>query len=337
MIVYGLLDQTQPVQYIRIQKAFLGPDNALTMAQQYDSINYINQLQVTVEGLFNGAVVQTFSTANGLIYPDTITTKVPGIFAGPKQVLYAFNTPTGALNSSYVYKLTVRNLATNNTVTATTNLVETSANAVFNIVSPSTALTSVSFEPTTYQTEFDYKWNPAPSGRTYQPSLRFYYTEYYVNGDTAQKSTGEFDLQTVTTTDETATEQLDIKFDKMSFYHFIADQIPVDNNVVSRKARYVEFIVYAGNEQLKDYIEINAPTTSISQDHPLYTNIQNGYGVFAARSRTLNPTTGGTYTFPLGQTSINGNAATGFKGLANGPYTCQLNFQETDGTVPGCQ
>ena len=76
-VVYCLLDQTQPIQYIRIQKAFLGPDNALVMAQQYDSINYINQLVVTVEGFHNGQLMQTFSTSNGLIYPDTINTKNP--------------------------------------------------------------------------------------------------------------------------------------------------------------------------------------------------------------------------------------------------------------------
>src|ERR1700722_992454 len=39
-VVYGLLDQNDSAHYIRINKAFLGIGNALTMAQQYDSINY---------------------------------------------------------------------------------------------------------------------------------------------------------------------------------------------------------------------------------------------------------------------------------------------------------
>src|SRR5688572_28707683 len=65
-VVYGLIDQSQPVQYIRIQKAFLGPENAYAMAQQYDSINYVNELQVRMERLDNDAI-------DSVIYlqPDT--------------------------------------------------------------------------------------------------------------------------------------------------------------------------------------------------------------------------------------------------------------------------
>jgi hypothetical protein len=328
-VVYCLLDQTQPKQYVRIEKAFLGPDNALNMAQQYDSISYIHELQVTVEGLRNGQVVQTFSTANGLIIPDTINSKDPGIFAAPKEVLYSFLTPAGALNPANEYKLTVTNTATNNTVTSIISLI-----GAFTIATPSS---SISLEPTTAQPTFTYKWNPAVSARTYQPTLRFYYTEYYLNGDSAQKATAEMSFEQITTTDETSTLQQEVKVDKIGVYRFIGNQIPVDNNVVKRRARFLEFIVYAGSLELKDYIEINAPSTSLSQEHPLYTNIQNGYGLFGARSRSLIPATGSTYIFTLTSFSIDGHAATNFKGLANGPYTCQLNFEQTNGAIPGCQ
>ena len=38
-VAYGLLDQSQPVQYIRVEKAFLDPStSALTIAQISDSL-----------------------------------------------------------------------------------------------------------------------------------------------------------------------------------------------------------------------------------------------------------------------------------------------------------
>jgi len=39
-VVYGLLDPDTSVQYIKINKAFLGEGDALVMAQQMDSTNY---------------------------------------------------------------------------------------------------------------------------------------------------------------------------------------------------------------------------------------------------------------------------------------------------------
>jgi hypothetical protein len=334
-IVYCLLDQTQPVQYIRIEKAFLGADNALTMAQNYDTITYGSELSVKVEELLNGQVTRVFTT-QPVSNNDTISTlsfiKDPGAFAGP-CLIYAFNTPGNSpLRSNCQYKLTVYDTRTNNTVTATTSLIETSTNNVFNIVSPAT---TVSMEPIGTQTEFDFKWNAAPSARIYQPTLKFYYTEYYVNGDSAQKVTNEWNLAVQTTDDLSASTQIDIKTDKLSFYHFLQGQIAVDNNVVKRRAKYLEFVVYAANDVLKNYIEINGASSSLSQDHPLYTNIVGGYGVFAARSKAVK--SGVTLT----AFSINGDPPNNnFLGLATGPYTCQFNFLRSTDPItalpPGC-
>src|ERR1044072_3856815 len=61
-VVYGLLDVHDNVQYIKINKAFLGEGNALVMAQQSDSINYKpGELTVQLQQLnpSTGEVLQT--------------------------------------------------------------------------------------------------------------------------------------------------------------------------------------------------------------------------------------------------------------------------------------
>ena len=40
-VVFGLLDQSQNEQYIRVNKAFLGSESAMNMASVADSINYM--------------------------------------------------------------------------------------------------------------------------------------------------------------------------------------------------------------------------------------------------------------------------------------------------------
>ena len=51
-VVFGLLDQSQDRQYIRINKAFLGNESAYVMASVSDSLNYNpDSLEVKIEKL----------------------------------------------------------------------------------------------------------------------------------------------------------------------------------------------------------------------------------------------------------------------------------------------
>lgn len=61
-VVYGLLNQKETTHYIKINKAFLGEGNALTMAQMEDSSSYYNNLEVKVEEWKNGAMTRFFGT-----------------------------------------------------------------------------------------------------------------------------------------------------------------------------------------------------------------------------------------------------------------------------------
>src|ERR1043166_5908288 len=102
MVVYGLLNSnsTDSVQYIRIEKAFLGEGNSLIMAQQKDSINYGNVLDVKLERIQNGSIVQTYS-----LQRDTLIPKDDGLFYNPGQVLYKLNRNQIPIRPGYQYKL----------------------------------------------------------------------------------------------------------------------------------------------------------------------------------------------------------------------------------------
>jgi hypothetical protein len=79
-VVYALLDKGTTTQFVKINKAFLGPDNALVYAAVPDSSEYTDaQLQAQVQEVKNGVVTATFPLQ------DTIMDHDPGIFAGPQH------------------------------------------------------------------------------------------------------------------------------------------------------------------------------------------------------------------------------------------------------------
>ena len=87
-VVYGLLDQSQQQQYIKINKAYLGEGDALQMASVADSINY-NPVDLVVkiykvkDGTFGSVDTIGFVT----LY-DTILEKEEGLFSTDENIIY---------------------------------------------------------------------------------------------------------------------------------------------------------------------------------------------------------------------------------------------------------
>lgn len=309
-VVFGLLDQSQPKQYIRIQKAYLGEGNALTMAQISDSINYVNSLNVRIEEWNNGNLVHSYP-----LQPDTITNKDPGIFAYPNMVLYSTTgINPGSYNASSTYKLFVHN-ASGTDVTASSALVGN-----FSISSPTgTSITIAKIVPSY---KITIKWSGATNGRVYQPALRFTYSETDINNVTTQKLI-EIPLESSKATRLDGTETFDLAYDPTEFYRYLNNNMTVDGTIAYRTAGNLSVVVYAGGDDLNTYIDVNAPSTSVAQERPVFTNVTNGIGLFSARTNIVR----GPYT--LSNTTLDT--------LAYNHYTCHLRFKDKNGTVGFCQ
>ena len=48
----------------------------------------------------------------------------------------------------------------------------------------------------------------------------------------------------------------------------------------------VEIILTAGNEDLNTYMQVNEPVTGIVTERPIFTNVNNGIGIFASKYST---------------------------------------------------
>ncbi len=278
-IVYGLLNQNEDTTFLKINKAFLGDDNALYMATIADSSSYFNDLEVNIEewtvnppGDINGNPVnyqKTISFDTTTLYP-----KEPGQFYYPKQILYKAFTK-GLLNPNNLYLLKIRNKKTGKEITAKTILVGN-----YSITQPSNSIDFTNMNPNSPSRA---KWKTGKNGRMYEARLRFKYKELTAgNPDTVYKS---FDwvLSTAKSTELTGGEVLEITYSNKYFYTLL-EQNMTKNPQISRFADRAEIIVSSAADEFSTYLDVSSPSNSLIQEKPDFTNITNGIGLFSSRT-----------------------------------------------------
>ncbi|OFY84387.1 MAG: hypothetical protein A3F72_01070 [Bacteroidetes bacterium RIFCSPLOWO2_12_FULL_35_15] len=319
LVVYGLLDQSQPKQYIKINKAFLGEGNAFAYAQIKDSVQFINSLSVRIKRLSDGSEYN--------LSPDNTVPKDPGTFYGPDQsnAIYSFASAPGMINTSSDYQLIIKNNETGTEVSSKTSLV---TDAI--ITSPPNNLSPVGFViPTNNNYNFHVNWTTGKNAKIYQLIIRFNYIDSTSTGNIANSLDWFFPEQT--TNDIKGGEQMAVEFRGQEFLHFIGTHIVDDPNVLRRIPGKVDFLLISAGEELHTYMEVNKPSTGIIQEKPVFTNITNGLGIFSAR---LNKA---PLSKPLKPNTTNSSAT--LDSISGGQYTCTLRFLDNingAGVWTGC-
>lgn len=295
-VVYGLLDQKEAGQYIKINKAFLGEGNALMYAMEPDSINYPNPLSVKIEE-WN----ESGTSLMRILEFDTITiyTKEPGIFYYPDQIIYkskeydyfgfeyiivppndTIGIDTIWLNPANNYKLVITYPDESKTITSETVLVEG-----FRITKPGQIPTIKFVNDPNATTTFT--WDEAENAARYELFVRFNYGELEVGStDTLMKSVDLISIGALPGT----SGSISYVFPSQNFYAICLNQIPYDDpaiegSIAGRFSGTVEIFVAAAEEEFHNYLMVYEPSTSIVQEKPQYTNIENGIGIFSARHR----------------------------------------------------
>lgn len=274
-VVYGLLNVNDPIQYIKINKAFLGEGNALVMAQQSDSINYQpNELQVILQRINpqTGEVLQEIACLDTTGIP-----KESGTFSNPYQLLYYTYEPIDQ-NSSY--KLLIHRLTDGATITASTPVV----NQV-TVTSPTSPSSVVSFynSTQTYRT-FYLTWKHSADAEIYTAALRFTYYETLLTAPfTTDTITLEWNLGEVLKGSAIVGEAKRIEMKGENFFSFIESSVQPNVNVSRSADEYLELLLSAGAEDLHTYIEVNEPSIGLIQEKPVFTNVSNGTGIFSSR------------------------------------------------------
>ena len=287
-VVYGLLDQADSLHYIKINRAFIGPGNALEIAQIADS-SYFTNVNATISEYLNGNLTRSWLLRDTIL--DNKDTN--GVFYAPEQKVYYFKTnPTGfngviqpssnpqmtSLNPQAIYKIDIILNDGAFSVSAETELVRgiTSAAATQNF-------------------NFKFANNPgeytstgitvSSTGNSYVLNTQLKTAFYEWEGNTYSEKSfiwnlGEADVLPSSSKIFTANGE--------TFYDLMKSNCTEGLSISKRTFKGVTIKITGGAEELYNFIAVNKPSSGLAQSKPTYTNLTatNGkrvIGIFSSR------------------------------------------------------
>lgn len=289
-VVYGLLDITDSVHYIKVNKTYLGEGDANLMAGVRDSSEYAD-MNVIVKKI-NQYDASKFDVEYALEEVE-VTTKEEGLFYYPNQTVYRFIEPN--LSSDHRYSLEIDIDNGRKTVSSITDLI--SPDNVFRDFRyrVETAFWSsikdngMRFASSdTILEGYELSIFPPTNSKRIQLTFVFLYEERLVGGGLRPKSF-EINLGSKTISDPQDPKKADFLLSGQTFFEFINSKIPTlaeSPDVEKRVPVGCDFIVTAAEEELHYYMEVNTPSGDLNQEKPEYTNIDGGIGIFSSRLKT---------------------------------------------------
>ena len=298
-IIYGLLDASESRHFIKLTKAFQTEGNVYVGARDSSLAQYAyDDVEIYIDEYSSGNYVRTILFDTVLIdHKDT------GVFYSPYQVVYASPKNT-KLNKNNEYRLYIKIKSIDKEIKSVTPLIQD-----FSIARPTAGQKFVGFTSPLPQTV---EWRSAVNGKLYQLSIRFFYTEKV--GTNATVHYVDMPLNTKKSKGTAGSEKMSDEFYGELFYQNIAAKVAPPTAGMVRYADSLYYIFSVADENFTIYMDVNKPSTSVVQDRPSYTNIENGFGIFASRYNKIR------YFIGLAPQSIDT--------LIDGQYTYNLGFQK---------
>lgn len=285
-IVYGLLDQDEDTTFVRVQKGFLGSGNYLDFSKEKDSIYY------KPEDIDVFMVSHYFWESDDIVR-DTFWFNYTESYQKEDGDFYSGNTPLyycvtkGRLNHTeamkQTYKIVVRNKKTGEETTASTRLI-----GDYDIVTPGSYM---QFQNRAGKQILNCQWyninsyaasnNQGVVAKMYQPIIRF----YYKNDGKETFSDITFATQLCKNTYPGVLMSFNLELD------FLLDGLKKEltgkNCSKTDRASWFELYILSCDLNLYEYYSYSRQESMQLVDKPIYTNVNDGYGLFAARRQSI--------------------------------------------------
>jgi hypothetical protein len=292
-VVYGLLDHSDSLHFIKITRAFIGPGNALEIAQIPDS-SYFENVELTVSEYIGGVFQRTW------LLQDTIVTNkdVDGAFYAPEQKVYYFKTlptVTSSMGVPGTVQTSTNPLLTSLKPGATYKMKAEINNGEFEVTGETELVNGLSTSASSQNFTFKFADDPAEyistgvavssTGNAFIVNAQL---DVLINEHTGATFTtksinwqlGENDVQPNTSTTFTALGK--------TFYDLIQRNVTDDPTIDKRTFNGISVTITGGAEDLYNYMVVNKPTSSLAQSKPTYTNLsvsneKRVVGIFSSR------------------------------------------------------
>lgn len=282
MVVYCILDKNTDTTFVRIERCFLGSGNALVYAKNKDSI-YYNPEDLDVK-LYAYTLNDTLNAKKTYDFTYTTKAKQEGNFFGGQVPVYYAITKNQLLEYPF-YKLIIKNNKTGLEVSATTHMVTgfdiSSTDLRFQGSSSNASDNLSAFKDihwTGYSNTSSQEVNRAKS---FQLNLKFYYGK---NGTTEMDSIDMFMMSRLVTGATQSDNSTRITINDI--IQRLKEQFEAKSQTTIKIPNLQNFVicVYGCNKDMADYISVNNASDNSLNYRPMYSNIRNGYGLFASKN-----------------------------------------------------
>ena len=271
-IVYGLLDQSENIHFLKINRAFIGPGNSLDIAKISDS-SYFKNIDVIITEI--GNLNRKWTLQDSIISNKSVN----GVFYGPEQKLYYFNDNNVPLSADATYKLEItvdKGMPSEFKVSGETSLVSgiglTGNPPMFKFYSSDNKFLGSNL--------IVYPGNAEIINTTFKISI----AEFTNSIEDSIQLNWKIDEKSVSNS-----SSLNFSYQGQTFYEIIKSGITNNNSITKRNLKSIKIILTGGSNDLYNYMLINKPSSSVSQSKPSFTNLKTNksnkkaLGLFSAR------------------------------------------------------
>lgn len=299
-VVYGLIDQSEDVQYFRINKAFLGDQDALVSASIADSLYFPEEMDVKLKAykierdnsgdpefdpqgntILAGNVVTTYNLERVSGYDEGLD-KEEGTFQDDPFYVYKFDQFNQDGGDQFAYILEFET-PTGSSISAKTQVIND-----FKVLLPNPE-NSFSLLLDDNNSTWLIKWRSADFAEVFDVSFRFNYSEAPINEIDNRVSKSilwtpirNFDAQTASA--GSSSNNYEKTINKADFYNFIAGRLGETSDHY-RFLESIELVFDAATKDYKDFIAINSNSNGLNSNQikAEFSNIDGGIGLFSSR------------------------------------------------------
>ncbi|MCF8330312.1 MAG: hypothetical protein K9I37_08220 [Crocinitomicaceae bacterium] len=327
-VIYGLLDQADTLHYIKITRAFIGPGDAMQIAQIADS-SYFDQVDATITEELNGSVTRTWQLKDTLIQDKNTN----GVFYGPIQKVYYFKTLATGQNEVQVISPNPNETSLHKDAIYKLKVILN--NGEFEVNGETELASGLTTTASSQNFTFKFSDNPgeyvstsvaaSSTGNCFvvNTKLEIEYNEYIGNNKTLKSfdwNLGEVDVAPNSSRTYVALGE--------TFYDLVKSKVVTDPQITRRTFNGIRITLVGGAEELYNYMVVNKPSSTLAQTKPSYTNlsVSNGKRVIGIFSSRQTITSFKPFFVGAGQAYLRAIDKKSTKELCTGPITGLLLF-----------
>lgn len=281
-VLYGLLDPEADTNWVRVQRAYLGKDAASASFDNPDSLYYA-EVEVTLQAYqnVNGTIGNAVGNPIKLTKDATSRKEEEGTFTTEGFHLYRTQQDiTFDSDENYIYRIVVKKNGTDfPDASSTTTIVGGESNG-FRFVAPNPATVASKI----FNGRLE--WYASTNAKIYEIDLRVNYKEINRKRTYFLDTSVSIDYGTLEgiSADVSSGTKLDFNKQATYFYSELASVLPPLPDGHFRFIKDLEFVIWAGGEDLAKYIDLNKPTLGVNANRPEFPDIENGVGLFSSRT-----------------------------------------------------